>query len=73
VRGLMGVLIATTPLEGSLNTLFCATSPLAAERGKGAYFTPVGKVDAKAKRFLEDSEGNGQLWRYTEAVVERLG
>lgn len=70
MRTMMNVLVSKTPLEGALNSLYCATSPSAPEKGQGGYFTPVGKLDSKADAF--DSEENGKLWRHSEAVLERL-
>jgi hypothetical protein len=62
----------TTLLEGSLNSLFCATSPLAPERGQGLYFEPVGQVKSKGKRFTDDKEVNLKLWDVSEAEYEKL-
>lgn len=61
----------TTPLEGSLNSLYCATSPTAPIRGQGRYFLPVANIDNKVDGWLEDSAMNERLWKQSEEVMMR--
>ena len=72
VRVAMKVAARSTPLEGALNSLFCATSPLAPTRGQGKYFVPVGKVDSKADKWIQDREMNAKLWEWSEDLMRRL-
>ncbi|KAH8901264.1 NAD(P)-binding protein [Thozetella sp. PMI_491] len=64
---------STTHLECSLNSLFCATSPLAPAQGPGRYYAPVGKLDSKADTWLDDIHGNAELWRHSDAELQRFG
>lgn len=61
----------TTALEGSYNSLFCATSQQAFQEGQGRYYVPVGKMDSKADPWMADREGNKRLWEASEAVLQR--
>lgn len=72
VRTITKVAARSTPLEGALNSLFCATSPKAPALGKGHYFAPVGKVDGQANHWIEDSETNEKLWRQSEDLLRRI-
>lgn len=51
----------STPLEGSMNSLFCATTPQAYEHA-GRYYVPVQKLDDKANKWLDDPQAVGKLW-----------
>lgn len=62
----------TTPLEGAYNTLFCATSPLAPTHAQGKFVLPVGRIEPKADRWLNDLELNAKLWNQTATELERL-
>jgi NAD(P)-dependent dehydrogenase (short-subunit alcohol dehydrogenase family) len=72
MRTMMKLGAHTTALEGSYNTLFCAVSPQAAAVGRGKYFTPVGKLDSKADKWLNDHATNDQLWELCEAQLRRI-
>ncbi|KAH7134171.1 hypothetical protein EDB81DRAFT_657922 [Dactylonectria macrodidyma] len=69
MRTVMKYTNRTTALEGALNSLFCATSPLAPERGQGKYFAPVGKYNPKADKWLNDRETNARLWQQSEMIM----
>lgn len=59
-------------IEGAHTSLYCATSPKAPERGAGRYYIgPKGKLQPKYD-WLEDKEGNAELWRHSEAAVEKF-
>ncbi|KAK5171855.1 uncharacterized protein LTR77_003491 [Saxophila tyrrhenica] len=62
----VALLAKTTPLEGSYNTLFCATSS-EAPKFQGSYFEPVGKRSPKAETWLNEKDDNARLWNYSEA------
>jgi hypothetical protein len=70
----MSIAVKTTPLEGSYNSLFCATSPTAPAAGEGCYFTPVGKREdsRQALEWLGDRETNTRLWQLGENAMARL-
>lgn len=78
--GLLGSLLnlsvklgsTTTPIEGARNSLYCATSPEAPQQGAGRYFLPVGKVQPKVDKWLDDREGNAALWKWSEAANEKI-
>lgn len=63
---------STTPLDGCLNSLYCATTPQAYQLGAGRYFTPVGKVNPKGDYLLQDREGNARLWGWSEGAMGRI-
>lgn len=69
----MRVTPTTSPIEGARNSLYCATSPEAPQKGAGRYFVPVGKLQPKVDKWLDDREGNAALWKFSEAVNEKLG
>lgn len=50
-----------TTVDGSRNSLYCATSPKAATQG-GCYFVPFGKLDHKADKWLNDPDCVKRLW-----------
>ncbi|KAH7235040.1 uncharacterized protein BKA55DRAFT_708999, partial [Fusarium redolens] len=56
----------STPLEGSMNSLFCATSSQAYEHA-GRYYVPVQKLDDKANKWLDDPQAVGKLWDLANA------
>ncbi|KAI0052767.1 NAD-P-binding protein [Auriscalpium vulgare] len=67
--------VGLTPLQGSLTSLFAATSPrVAAERSayKGAYIEPYGVVTPLTRKEAKDPVLARTLWRTTEAVVEAV-
>lgn len=73
VRVAMKFAARDTPLDGALNSLFCATSSSAPGRGQGKFFSPVGKLDSRADKWLSDGKGNAQLWQLGEDRLKRLG
>lgn len=68
----MKVTPTMSTIEGARNSLYCATSPEAPRQGAGRFFVPVGKLSPKVEKWLDDREGNAALWRFSEAVNERL-
>ncbi|KAJ4251477.1 hypothetical protein NW762_011462 [Fusarium torreyae] len=62
----------STPLEGSMNSLFCATSPKAFESA-GKYHVPVGKVDNKANKWLDDAQAVDKLWELASRQLKEHG
>jgi hypothetical protein len=54
-----------TPLEGSLTSLYAATSPEAPGKAQGKFILPVGKVSKSVDRWLEDWKGNAELWEWS--------
>jgi hypothetical protein len=70
----MSIAVKTTPLEGSYNSLFCATSPTAPAAGEGCYFKPVGQREdsRQALEWLGDRETNTRLWQLGENAMARL-
>ncbi|KAK5988021.1 Equisetin cluster transcription factor eqxF [Cladobotryum mycophilum] len=68
VRVAMKVAARTTPLEGALNSLFCATSSLALAQG-GKFLVPVGKVSSQADDWLNDAKMNAKLWQHSRSSV----
>lgn len=62
-----------TPLEGSFNTLYAATSPEAPARAQGKFMIPVAKVPKSVDKWLEDRKGNIELWEHSERAVSRVG
>ena len=70
VRFMMNVGPTSTPLEGSLNSLYCATTSQAL-KDQGNFLLPVGKPETKAEKWLNDLEGNAKLWRLGEGQMAR--
>lgn len=58
--------------DGALNSLYCATSPEAPNKGQGKYFQPVGKMENKHEKWINDREGNKQLWEHSEAAMRKI-
>ncbi|OBS25132.1 hypothetical protein FPOA_05667 [Fusarium poae] len=52
---------SSTPLEGAMNSLFCATSPKVYEHA-GRYYVPVQKLDDRANKWLDDAQAVNKLW-----------
>ena len=73
VRVVMKLAARGTALEGALNSLFCATSPIAPTKGQGKFFVPVGKVGPAADKYINDSKTNAELWQQSESQSARLG
>ena len=72
--GLLMKIQPTHPLlRGALTTLYCATRAEATREGPGRYFVPVGKVQRRWDKWVEDREGNRELWEWSEEVMRRLG
>ncbi|KAH8803625.1 hypothetical protein F5884DRAFT_756894 [Xylogone sp. PMI_703] len=64
---------AGSPLEGAMNSLYCATSPQAPSVAAGKFIVPVCKVDSKADKWTNDYEGNRRLWELGEEQQKRSG
>ncbi|KAM0722725.1 hypothetical protein Q7P37_002166 [Cladosporium fusiforme] len=69
----MKVTPTVSSIEGARNTLYCATSAEAPRQGAGRYFVPVGKLQPKVDKWIDDREGNAALWKYSEARRLMLG
>ncbi|KAF5023478.1 hypothetical protein F66182_4478 [Fusarium sp. NRRL 66182] len=63
---------SSTPLEGSMNSLYCATSPKAFQSA-GRYHVPVAKVDDKADKWLEDPQAVDKLWVLASTQLKEHG
>jgi hypothetical protein len=73
LQGLMVHVTATASThDGALNTLFCATSPQVVQEGQGRYFVPVGKLQHRVDKWLDDESGNKALWQWSEEVNGRV-
>ncbi|CAI6086781.1 unnamed protein product [Clonostachys chloroleuca] len=72
MRTVMKYTASMTPLEGAINSLFLATSPLAPERGQGKFFIPVTKVNPKADDWLNDRETNARLWEHCSGILAQI-
>ena len=71
VRVLMK-LSSTTALQTSYNSLFVATSSAVPKQGQGKFHMPVGKLDPRADRWLEDTKLNAELWEQSEEKSKQL-
>ncbi|KAJ9635429.1 hypothetical protein H2199_008432 [Coniosporium tulheliwenetii] len=69
--GLLGSFVMGTVQEGAKNQLWAATARREEVRS-GAYYVPVGKLSA-GSRYAGDEKLAEQLWRWSEAEVERHG
>lgn len=72
MRVTMKITAHTTPLEGALTSLYCATSPEAPAKGQGRYWLPVTQTTTKADKWLGDREGNKRLWEWSEGAVGKV-
>ncbi|KPM42528.1 hypothetical protein AK830_g4061 [Neonectria ditissima] len=72
VRVAMKLAARDSPLHGALNSLYCATSSSAPSQGQGMFFTPVGKLDSRADKWISDRKGNAQLWQLGEDQLKLL-
>lgn len=64
-----------TPDDGALNSCFAAASPLVrqdAEKYKGVYLGPVGKIKKAADNALK-VDLQDALWKTTEEYLESQG
>jgi hypothetical protein len=68
----MKITPTVTALEGSLTSLYAATSPEAPGKAQGKFILPVGKVSKSVDKWLEDWKGNGELWEWSERAVGRV-
>jgi hypothetical protein len=68
----MKITPTVTPLEGSLTSLYAATSPEAPGKAQGRFILPVGKVSKSVDKWLEDRQGNWELWDWSERAVGRV-
>jgi hypothetical protein len=66
------IMPTVTPLEGSLNSLFAATSPEAPRRAQGKFLLPVGKISKSVDKWLDDRKGNVDLWEHSERAIAQL-
>ncbi|KAF4495051.1 reductase [Fusarium agapanthi] len=62
----------STPLEGSMNSLFCATTSQAYEHA-GRYYVPVQKLDDRANKWLDDPQAVGRLWDLANKQLKEHG
>ncbi|KAJ9666686.1 hypothetical protein H2201_003090 [Coniosporium apollinis] len=69
--GLLGSFVMGTVQEGAKNQLWAATARREEVRS-GAYYVPVGKLSA-GSRYAGNEKLAEQLWRWSEAEVERHG
>lgn len=69
----MKITPTVTPLEGSLTSLYAATSSEAPEKAQGKFILPVGKVSKSVDKWLEDRTGNWELWKHSERAVRGVG
>ncbi|KAH7311432.1 hypothetical protein B0I35DRAFT_438069 [Stachybotrys elegans] len=72
VRNLLKVVARTTPLQGSYNSLFAATSPAAPAHAQGKFLMPVAKIDSRASTWLEEDKDNADLWEKSEAKSKEI-
>lgn len=72
IRMTMKMTPSASALSGSLNSLFCATSPRAPVVGQGRYFVPVAKLDSVADAWLNDVETNARLWEESTKRLEEV-
>jgi hypothetical protein len=68
----MKITPSVTPLEGAFNSLFAATSPEACTRAQGKFILPVGKLSKSVDKWLDDHEGNIELWEFSERAVSAV-
>lgn len=66
------VLPTQTVEEGARSTLYCATSNKASEQG-GSYFAPVGKIDKRADRWIQDPKAVQALWDLSLKQLQQSG
>lgn len=65
--------LASTPDQGAYNSCFAAASPLvrkSADKYKGAYLMPVGKV-VEPSANTKDVEMQDALWETTETYLKQ--
>ncbi|KAJ4127685.1 hypothetical protein NW768_007956 [Fusarium equiseti] len=62
----------STPLEGAMNSLFCATSERA-YKNPGRYFVPVQKLDDRANKWLDDAQAVNKLWDLATRQCKEAG
>jgi hypothetical protein len=68
----MKITPSVTPLEGAFKSLFAATSPEAFTRAQGKFILPVGKLSKSVDKWLDDHEGNIELWEFSERAVSAV-
>ena len=69
----LGIIPGTVSVaDGAYTTLFCATSPKAANNS-GGYFVPYGKVDAKPDEWYQDCQLVDRLWTESERMIKEAG
>lgn len=69
----MKITPTVTPLEGSLTSLYAATSSEAPAKAQGKFILPVGKISKSVDKWLEDRTGNWELWEHSERAVRGVG
>lgn len=62
----------STPLEGSMNYLFCATTSQAYGHA-GRYYVPIQKLDDRANKWLDDPQAVGKLWDLANKQMKEHG
>ncbi|KAJ3009880.1 hypothetical protein HKX48_007714 [Thoreauomyces humboldtii] len=73
VYDVMSKALMTTVYQGSLNQLYCATSPEIEEKGyRGKYFTPVGKLTELGSQASNETLADN-LWNLSEKVLAEKG
>ena len=73
ILGFLMSTLAATPDQGAYNSCFAASSPLvrkSADKYKGAYLTPIGKVVEPAAN-AKDVEMQDALWEITEKYLKQ--
>ncbi|KAI9730404.1 MAG: hypothetical protein M1834_005914 [Cirrosporium novae-zelandiae] len=61
-----------SPADGARTTLYCATSPAAAQ-DSGKYHEPFGEVKKKADKFIGDRKRVERLWELSNEELRRCG
>jgi hypothetical protein len=73
IVGFLMSTLASTPDQGAYNSCFAAASPLvrkSADKYKGAYLMPVGKV-VEPSANTKDVEMQEALWETTETYLKQ--
>ncbi|KEY70834.1 hypothetical protein S7711_08533 [Stachybotrys chartarum IBT 7711] len=72
IRNMAKIVSRTTPLQGSYNSLFAATSPSAASL-QGKFLLPVGIVEKRSESsWLTEKTVNADLWNKTEELAKKF-
>jgi hypothetical protein len=68
----MSVAPTLAAADGARTSLYCATSPKAADQG-GSFFVPFGKLDNRADRWLNSPDTVTQLWELANSQLRKSG